>query len=70
MGCEICGRNSCTKSFHSIEEQEHFDEIADKIKDRAKEYIAARINKIEGHYHGNNYYIKVDDVIQAIEDYY
>ena len=23
--CEICGRGSCTRSFHSIEEQEEFD---------------------------------------------
>ena len=26
MGCEICGRLSCTRSFHSIEAQEAFDE--------------------------------------------
>lgn len=26
MACEICGRNSCTRSFHSIKEQERFDD--------------------------------------------
>lgn len=31
MPCEICGRNSCIKSFHSIEEQEIFDNIKDKV---------------------------------------
>ena len=25
MSCEICGRGSCTRSFHSIEAQEEFD---------------------------------------------
>ena len=25
MGCEICGRSDCTRSFHSLEEQEEFD---------------------------------------------
>lgn len=25
MGCEICGRNSCIRSFHSLEVQERFD---------------------------------------------
>ena len=26
MACQICGRNSCTRSFHSLEDQERFDE--------------------------------------------
>ena len=25
MSCEICGRSSCTRSFHSLEAQEEFD---------------------------------------------
>lgn len=25
MSCEICGRSSYTRSFHSLEEQERFD---------------------------------------------
>lgn len=33
MPCEICGKKSCTKSFHSIETQEEFDSVADKVKD-------------------------------------
>ncbi len=27
MSCEICRRGACTRSFHSIEEQEEFDAI-------------------------------------------
>jgi len=26
MSCEICGRNSCTRMFHSLKAQEEFDE--------------------------------------------
>ena len=26
MSCEICNRNSCSKSFHSLEEQEQFED--------------------------------------------
>lgn len=25
MSCELCGRNSCTKSFHSSDEQDMYD---------------------------------------------
>ena len=69
MACEICGRNNCTASFHSFEEQHKFDEIADTIKDRAKAVISDRINKLNGHYHGDNYYVKLDDVLKIIDDY-
>ena len=25
MSCELCNRSSCTRCFHSLEEQEEFD---------------------------------------------
>ena len=70
MSCEICGRSSCMRSFHSLEVQDEFDNIADKIKDRAIRVMSNNINKLSGHYHGDNYYIKLDDVIKIINDYY
>jgi len=33
MSCEICGRNSCTRSFHSIREQEEFDKSEEDLKE-------------------------------------
>lgn len=33
MPCEICGKKSCTKSFHSIESQEEFDVIENRVKE-------------------------------------
>ena len=29
MGCEICGRGACTSSFHSLEEQEEYQQFVD-----------------------------------------
>lgn len=29
MTCRICGRDACTESFHSIEEQEQYEENKD-----------------------------------------
>jgi len=36
MACEICGRYSCTRCFHSLEEQGEFDEHYEKVKDSMK----------------------------------
>lgn len=27
MSCDICGRNSCISSFHSLEEQEKYKKV-------------------------------------------
>ena len=69
MSCEICGKNNCTRSYHSLEAQENFDNIADKVEDRVKRIIANKIDRIMGHYHGDNYYIKLADVLNIIDDY-
>lgn len=70
MGCEICGRRGCAKSFHSSEEVENFDRIADVLKDRVKNSISRRVSNIDGEYIGDDYYVKLDDVISVIDDYY
>lgn len=31
MSCKICGRSSCTESFHSIKEQEEFDKYKNEV---------------------------------------
>lgn len=74
MGCEICGRNSCTKGFHSIEEQQLFDKIADDIKDRMGQTLAYRINGLKtisnyGDNDDNEDYVKLSDVISIIDGY-
>ena len=70
MGCEICGRSSCTKSFHSLDEQDNFDNVADEIKERAKRIISNKVNHLTGNYDENDvYWVRLDEVISAIEDY-
>lgn len=69
MACEICGRSSCCASFYSIEEQQCFDDIADKVKDRFRYVVSNKIERLNGHYHGDNYYVKLSDVLKEIDDY-
>lgn len=69
MTCEICGRGACSRVFHSIEEQQSFDDVADNIKDRAKEIIAYRINRLDFEWIGDETYVNLDDVLSVVDDY-
>ena len=68
MGCEICGRGSCTRSFHSIEEQESFDSTADTVKDRIKLIISNKVNRLNGEEIDGIYYVKLTEVLDIIDD--
>lgn len=56
MGCKICGRNNCTESFHSIEDQEkvgiYEDMSSDQLihecitKDDEIDYLNSRAQKL------------------------
>lgn len=46
MSCEICGRNSCSYSFHSIGEQERYDEQFSKHEDKISD-LKDRISQLE-----------------------
>lgn len=70
MSCELCGRGSCCKSFHSLEEQSNFDDVADGIKERAVACIANDVNRLDYEYIGDKVYVDLDDVIAVIEGYY
>ncbi len=69
MGCEICGRGSCTRSFHSIEEQNSFDDVAYEIKNRAKETIKRRLDRLNYEVIEDIVYIKLDDALDTVDDY-
>ena len=70
MSCEICGRSSCTRSFHSIEVQESFDEIADNVKDRMKSVLKNRVDRlIDQNPEGEMYTVDLNKVLQIIDDY-
>lgn len=70
MACEICGRSSCTRSFHSLEEQESFDNIKDKVNERLLNEVKSEVSKLDGHYHGNNYYVRYDDILNILDKLY
>ncbi len=70
MSCEICGRGSCTRSFHSLEAQEEFDNTADQIKERARDFIKDKVERLKGDHIEDEYYVKLEDVLNVIDDYY
>jgi len=74
MSCEICGKGDCVTSFHSIEEQQSFDKIADNIKDQSKRIIYNTVNRFaSGEWitdeNGNKKYsVVLDDILKIIDD--
>ena len=66
MSCEICGKSSCTKSFHSLDEQNNFDEIADEVKARAQQLIEYRLDRLEYTEIEGEVYIKLSDAIEVV----
>jgi len=71
MPCEICGRNYCTSSFHSIEEQKDFDEIADGVKSRMKNVLKYKIERLKDYgLDDSRVLVDLGDVIDAIDSYY
>lgn len=69
MGCEICGRGACIRSFHSLEEQEEFDRVnkTDEIKERLRNIIERQVNRLKGDYIEDDYYVKLSEVIDVIQ---
>ena len=68
MACEICNRTACMKSFHSIEEQEAFDGIADGIKERFGRGTINAVQRLDCEEIDGKYYVEIEEVISAIED--
>ena len=68
MACEICGRGNCTKSFHSIEEQQSFDAVADAVKDRIKTIITNRVDRLDTESVEGYLYVKLSDVLDVIDN--
>lgn len=70
MSCEICGRGNCTRSFHSLNEQNEFDKVADNIKDRMRNLILHDISRIKDiHEIEGKDYIPLDEVNDIINYY-
>lgn len=46
MSCDICGRSSCTSSFHSIAEQERYEKVIEAFE-KARTLRARVRNEID-----------------------
>jgi dihydropteroate synthase len=70
MACEICGRNSCMRSFHALEEQGAFDDAADGVKERMKQILKRKIERLKDYgVDENRVLVDVNDVIDVIDSY-
>lgn len=70
MSCEICGRNSCTRSFHSLEAQERFDELKNNPIAGEKMTNAEAEQEFQYILDNNNIHkYEEDDLDIFIEDY-
>lgn len=70
MACEICGRNSCTRSFHALDEQNNFDEVADNVKERMREVLKRQIERLKDYGNDDNrILVDLSEVIDLIDSY-
>lgn len=60
MSCEICGRGACTRSFHSLEEQQIYEDAFDKVRDKL-------VDRIERFFNCSSYYINDDKCVVDVE---
>ena len=70
MSCKICGRGNCSESFHSIREQDEYDEVAGKILERMKEVVKRRLDMLDYEVINDEAYINLESACDIIEDYY
>lgn len=68
MACELCGRGNCTRSFHSVEDQNNFDEQADEVKDRLRRIFSNLLYRAEYIDHEDEVWIKLSDAINIVEN--
>jgi uncharacterized protein (DUF302 family) len=69
MSCEICGRSSCCKSFHSIEAQIDYDEVADRVEERIKAKVLNILYQADGYHNAEDTYVVLyDKLVKDIED--
>jgi hypothetical protein len=69
MACEICGRNACTRSFHSIEDQSDFDGKVDILKESIKNKLLSGLKGLKDYYDEEDIHcVSFSDVESLIED--
>jgi hypothetical protein len=70
MACEICGRNSCTRSFHALDEQNNFDVVANNVKERMKDVLKRQIERLTDYGNDENRnLVDLSEVLDVIDSY-
>ena len=69
MSCNICGRNNCTQTFHTCEEQTAFDISEEKTISRIKKQLIKKIQILTDCFEQDNkQYINYEDVEKIISE--
>lgn len=68
MACEICGKSGCCRSFHSLEEQEAFDRIAEPVKEKIHGDLMYDFKRLDTVDVDGEDYVKLSDVENMIEN--
>lgn len=70
MACEICGSSNCCRSFHSLEEQQKFDEIIEPFKDHLEVELNSEIRRLDRYYkediEDEELYVRLSDVERMV----
>ena len=70
MACEICGRSNCSRCFHSVEEQQNFDEIIEPYKENLEREFNSGTKRLycqcKEDIEDDELYVKLSDVESMI----
>lgn len=70
MPCSICGKNSCTLSFHSLEEQIKHEVDGEKYIERMKKVLNRQIQRLPDVCENESFCgVNLDDVLSLIDSY-
>lgn len=70
MSCEICGRGNCTRAFHSLDEQNDYDNVTDNTKEYIQRTLLKKLDRITTYEseERNDLLVSIDEVKSIIND--
>ena len=70
MSCEICGRGNCTRAFHSLDEQNDYDNVADNTKEYIQRTLLKKLDRITTYEseETTDFLVSIDEVRSIIND--
>lgn len=67
MSCKICGRGSCSESFHSIEEQENFEKYSKMLSKLNDRDIISLLEETENYIEREAYFIELVEELNYLK---